>query len=414
MTMTYKSNYMQQFLKAIIMGSVVLALVSCGNTTAKDKKGELGDMKVKLEKLKKEKNGLDAEIRQLEEQITKADPAAASQVQKLVSIDTVRVQDFTHFIELQGKVDAENISYVAPRGMGGTVKAIYVTEGQVVRKGQLILKLDDIVARQQVSAAQQGIAGLESQLKLAQSVYERQQNLWKQNIGTEVQVLQAKTNAEAIVSQLNAARANVRLAQEQVNMSNVLAEMSGTIDVLNIKVGELFSPANAMAPSGGIRIVNSNNLKVKVEVPENYLSKIQVGTNLEVVFPELNNRVVTTKVSVVGRQIDQTTRSFYIEGKIPSDKNFRPNQIATVRIQDYKAPSAIAIPVNVVQNDETGKYVYIMETANGKTVARKKVVIAGEAYGGMIEIKSGLKGGEKIVTQGYQSIYDGQVITTGK
>lgn len=396
----------------ISMGVLLVAfIVSCGSAK-KDEKAVLNDKKVKLEKLKKQKSGLDLEIRQMEEEITKLDPQA-SQTQKLVAVDTVRVQDFTHFIELQGKVDAKNTAYVAPRGSGGTVKAIFVNKGQPVRKGQLLLKLDDAVARQSVSAAQQNIAGLESQVKLAQSVYERQQNLWKQNIGTEVQVLQAKTNAEAAQSQLNAARAAVRIAQEQASQSNVYAEINGTVDQLNIRVGEYFSGAG---PDGKpqITIVNTSDLKVLVQVPENYLSKVNQGTELEVEFPELNNRVVKSKVTVASKLIDPTTRTFYIEGKLPADKDFRPNQIAVVKIEDYNRKATVTVPINVVQSDEKGKYVYVMEKSNNKMVARKKNVIVGEAYGGLLEVKSGLNGGEQIITEGYQSVYDGQAITTGK
>jgi RND family efflux transporter MFP subunit len=402
---------MNNLFKISLTVMIAAIVVACGSA-AKDKKGDVGDLKVKLEKLKKEKVGLETEIRQVEEQLVKADPASAQQVMKLVAVDTVRVQDFSHYIELQGKVDAKNVAYVAPRGPGGAVKAIYVTRGQNVRKGQLILKLDDAIARQQVAAAQQAIAGLEAQVKLAQSVYERQQNLWRQNIGTEVQVLQAKTNAEAAQSQLSAARANVRLAQEQVSLSNVYAEISGTIDELNVKVGEFFSPGSASSERSGIRIVNTGDLKVLVNVPENYLSRMSVGTELEVVLPELNNRVVSTKISSMGKFIDPTTRTFFIEGKLPADKDFRPNQIANVKVLDYKSPATVAVPVNIVQSDEKGKYLYIMEIVNGRKIARKKVVNVGEAYGGLIEIKGGLTGGELIIIDGYQSVYDGQALAT--
>lgn len=396
----------------LAVAGIWLLLAACGSSS-KDQKALLGDKKVELEKLKKEKNKLDADIHQLEAEIAKLDTNAASTL-KLVSVAPVTSGDFNHYIELQGRVDAENVAYVSPRGLGGAVKAIYVTEGQVVRKGQLLLKLDDAIARQQASAAEQQIAGAEAQAKLAQSVYERQQNLWKQNIGTEVQVLQAKTNAEAAASQLNAARANARLAQEQVDQSNVYAEIGGTIDQLNIKVGEFFSPQSAAVPTSGIRIVNTSNLKIKVPVPENYLSKVNVGTPLEIVLPELNNRTVSSKVTVVARLIDPISRSFTIEGKLPADKDLRPNQIATVKIQDYKRANTITVPVNVVQSDEKGKYLYIAETAGDKTLARRKTVVTGEAYGGQMEIKSGLKGDEQIITQGYQTVYEGQSIAMAK
>lgn len=411
--MTYKINNMKGILNITLAASLALFLVACGGSATKDNKAELGDKKAALEKLRKEKGSLDAEIKKLEDEIAKADPNAAG-TQKLVAVSAVDTGTFTHFIDLQGKVDAENVAYVSPRGMGGTVKAVYVTEGQAVRKGQTILRLDDAVARQQLAAAQQQIAGLESQAKLAQSVYERQQNLWKQNIGSEVQVLEARTRAEAAASQLAASRANVRLAQEQVDQANVTAEISGTIDQLNVKVGEFFSPQSAANPQSGIRIVNTSNLKVRVQVPENYLSRIKVGSPLEVVLPELNNRVIKSKVTVAGKLIDPTTRSFYVEGKLPSDKDLRPNQTAVVKIEDYKRAAAITVPLNIVQSDETGKYLFVVDKQGAKTVARRRIVTVGESYGGKIEILSGLTASDLVITEAYQTLYDGQAITTGK
>ena len=410
-TMTYKANNMKKILGFTLVVTLVLMMASCGNSS-KDNKGELGDKKVELEKKKKEKDKLDADIRKLEEDIAKADPNASS-VKKLVSVAPVQVQDFVHYIELQGRIDAKNTAYVGPRGQPGQVKAVYITEGQTVHKGQLLLKLDDAVARQQVAAAQQQVAGLESQARLTQSVYERQENLWKQNIGTEVQVLQAKTAAEAAQAQLNAARATASQAGEQVAHTNVVAEISGTIDKLNVRVGEIFSGAGADGKPQ-ITIVNTSDLKAYVLVPENYLARVKVGAPIQVVLPELNNRVITTKVSVAGKLIDPTTRSFTAEAKLPADKDLRANQAAVVKIEDYKTANAITVPINVVQTDEKGKFLYIAETANGKTVARKRVVITGESYGGVTEIKSGLQSNEQIITEGYQSVYDGQAITVAK
>lgn len=390
-----------------------LFLASCG-AGAKDKKGETGDLKVKLEKLKKEKNALDADIRKLEAEISKADPKGAQQVQKLVSVDTLRIQDFSHYIELQGKIDAEGMAYVAPTGQGGLVKAVYIKAGQKVSKGQLILRLDDAMARQSVIAAQQQTGVLKARLAQAQTVYERYQNLWKQNIGAEIQVINAKADVDALQSQLRAAQAQVGMAQEQANMSNVYAGISGMIDEMNVTVGEFFSPQSAAMPGAGIRIVNNNNLKIVTNVPENYVTRIKKGDKVEVVIPESGKPAYQSVISMVGGSIDPTTRSFATEAKLPSDPFLKPNQTATMKILDYQAKGVVAVPVNVVQTDEKGKYVYVIEKAGDKMVARKKVVIAGEAYNGMMEIKSGLTGGELIITEGYQTVYDGQAVMTGK
>lgn len=401
---------MKKLVGLALVSSLVLIMASCGSG-AKDKKADLGDKKVQLEKLKKQKNDLDGKIRQLEQEIAKADPNASS-VKKLVSVDSVTSQDFIHYVDLQGKIDAKNVAYVAPQGQPGLVKSIFVTKGQAVKKGQLLLKLDDVLVRQAAAAKEQEIAGLEAAAKLKQSIYERRQNLWKENIGSEVEVLSAKTEAEAAASQLSAARAGLRAAREQVNQSNVYAEISGTIDELNVRVGETFTGMAGNKPQ--ITIVNTGDLKAYAQVPENYLSKVHVGTPIQVVLPELNNRAISTKVSVASKLIDPVTRSFYVEGQLPVDKDLRPNQAAVIKIEDYKKQNAITVPVNIVQSDEKGKYLYVVATENGKTVARRRTVILGESYGGAAEIISGLKAGEQIITEGYQTLYDGQAITTTK
>ncbi len=402
---------MQNIWKVTVIAALTITLAACGGS-AKDKKGELGDKKAQLEKLKKEQQTLNDKVAKLEDDIIKLDPNAATVKAKLVAVSTIGVDTFTHFIDLQGKIDAKNVAYVAPRGQGGQIRAIYVKQGDIVRKGQTILKLDDALARQGMVTAQQQISGIKAQLALAQSVYERQQNLWKEKIGTEVQVLQAKTQAEALQGQLNAAQANVQLAQEQVNQSTVVAEISGTVDQMNVKVGEFFSPQSAATPGAGISIVNTGDLKVLVQVPENYLDRVSVGSMLKVTLPEANNKVVMSRVTVAGRLIDPITRSFYIEGKLPVDKSFRPNQIAVVQIQDYSTPSAITIPVNTLQNDEKGKFVLVAVTENGKMIARKKQIIIGQLYRDKLEVKSGLVAGDKVIIEGFQGLYDGQNITT--
>jgi RND family efflux transporter MFP subunit len=236
--------------------------------------------------------------------------------------------------------------------------------------------------------------------------------LWKQNIGAEIQVINAKADVDALQSQLNAANAQVRLAQEQAAQANVYAEISGTIDEMNVKVGEFFSPQSAAMPGSGIRIVNSNQMKIVTEVPENYIARVKKGDKVEVVVPEAGNLRIPSTISVVGASIDPLKRSFTTEAKLPSNNLLKPNQTATMRILDYEVKGGIAAPVNLVQTDEKGKYIYVAEPSNGKLVARKRRVDVGEAYAGQMEIRNGLKGGDIIITQGYQTVYDGQLITT--
>jgi membrane fusion protein (multidrug efflux system) len=346
-----------------------------------------------------------------------ADKKAETPVEQnemLVSVDTLRVGSFSHFIDLQAKVEAEDMAYVAPSGLGGLIKAIYVKTGQRVSKGQTLLKLDDAVARQQLSAAQQQTGMLKARLEQAKTIYQRYQNLWAQNIGAEISVINAKADVDALSAQLNAAQAQVAMAQEQVNMSNVKAEISGIVDELNVKVGELYTAQTAATPGMGIRIVNNSSLKIVTAIPENYVARVKKGSVIEVVIAESGKSSFSTKLEVVGESINPNTRSFNAEAKIPSDPLYKPNQTANIKILDYKADSVISIPLNTVQRDETGRYTYLAESNNGKLLARKRVIETGEAYGGQIEIKSGLRSGDLLITRGFQNVYDGQIIKAVK
>jgi len=403
---------MKHILNITTAAALSLLLVACGG--GKADRGAVADKKAELEKLKGEQKKINEQIAKVEDELMKLDSSYGAAKAKLVALQTIGSDSFQHFIDLQGRIDAVNVAMVSPRGMGGVIRSIHVKPGQNVSKGQLIMRLDNALASQQLQQARQQIAGLEADLKLKQSIYERQQNLWKSNIGTEVQVLQAKTAVEAAASQLAAARAGVGTAQETVNQSNVYAEISGTVDVVNVKVGEVFSAQSAANPQTGIRIVNTGDLKIVVQVPENYLGKVNTGSVLQITLPEANNKVLTTKANAVSKLIDPVSRTFTVEGKIGQDKAIKANQIARVQIRDYASNNAITIPVNILQSDDKGKYILVAVTENGKLVARRKTVIVGELYADRLEVKSGLAIGDKIITDGFQSLYDGQLITEGK
>ncbi|GGH80900.1 RND family efflux transporter MFP subunit [Filimonas zeae] len=372
----------------IAMIAVTLTASSC------KEKDPLKAKKEELAKLKTKQSDLNKNITKLEGEIARLDPNAVPEKPKLVSIDTVTNKPFSHFIELQGRVDAENIAYVTPRGGGGQVKAVYVKKGERVSKGQLLLKLDDAVARKQ-------IAQLQTQLDYAQNLYERRNNLWKENIGTEVELITAKNNVEQVQRQME-------LAKEQLGFSNVYADMNGVAEEVTIRVGELFTGGN---PASGIKLVNTGDLKVTAQVPENYLGRVKQGDNLLVVFPDVN-KTINARITLAGQLIDVNSRSFYIEARLPNDKAFKPNQVALVKIQDYSVAQAVTAPVNTLQTDDKGKFLLVAVNEAGKWRAKKRQVQQGELYGDRIEIKEGLKAGDLIITDGYQSLYDGQLITT--
>ncbi|MEO6670636.1 MAG: efflux RND transporter periplasmic adaptor subunit [Ferruginibacter sp.] len=392
----------------VVMMSAFMA--ACGNSEKKEGNASVTEKKAALEKLKKEQAANDEKIHKLQDEITKLDPDSDKSKIKLVGVSPVAVQDFKHYIDLQGKVDAENISYISPRGMGGQVKAVLVKQGQRVSKGQLLLKLDDAIMRQSFVASRQQLEGIKTQLNLAKDLYNRQKNLWDQGIGTQVQLLTAKTNVEGLENQLSAAGEQVKVAQEQLNTSNVYSDVSGIADIVNIKVGETFSGMTAMGPQ--IKIVNNNSLKVITSVPENYIGRLHTGTPVLISIPDIN-KTFNSSISLLSQSIDNSSRGFSAEIKIPSDPALKPNQSTVVKILDYSAKAAVVIPVNTVQTDENNKYVYVIEKSNdGKIIARKKVITLGDAYGELVEIKSGLSAGEQLITEGYQNLYEGQQVGT--
>jgi RND family efflux transporter MFP subunit len=358
---------MQSFIKLFFISIFAILIVSCG-AGKKEKDSALNDQKSKLEKLKKQQADLNAEIKKLQADISKVDTANGNAEKgKLVVLDTVRVENFTHYIDLQGKVDAENTSYISPRGMGGQVRAVYVKQGQVVRKGQLLLKLDDAIVRQNVAAAKQGMEATKAQLALAKSVYERYKNLWDQNIGSEVQLMQYKTNVDALQANLRTQQESVKLAQEQLATTNVVSNVNGVADEVNIHAGETFTGA----PTMGIKIVNTRNLKVVTNIPENYLSRVSKGTPVIVTIPDVN-KTYKSSISLISQAIGTLSRGFIAEAKIPSDKNVKPNLTASIKIQDYTKSNAITVPINTLQTDERGKFVLIAVKEGDKMVARSR------------------------------------------
>ena len=378
--------------KLFIIAALFTTIASCSNDSNSDNTG-VTEKKAKLESLKTEKAALEVSIKNLENEIDELDPNATDK-SKLVAIASVTKQDFTHYIELQGRVDATDVVIVTPRGMPSQVKEIFLKKGDNVTKGQLLLKLDDAIVLQQLEA-------LNTQLVFAKNIYERQKNLWNQNIGTEVQLISSKNSVDALEKQISTVK-------ESWKTTFVYSPISGIADDVNIKVGEIFMGANGLGPQ--IRIINNSNMKVVTDVPETYAARVKKGSVVVVVIPDLNKTYNST-INVVGASININTRTFSTESKLPSDAALRLNQIAIVKIKDYFAPNSITIPINLVQTDENGKYVFVAAQSGNKLIAKKRTVIVGESFNGMIEVKSGLSATDKIITEGYQAVYDDQSIT---
>lgn len=370
---------------------LVVTLAACSAGT-KDKKGDLNDKKVQLQQLKDQQTQIAAQINKLEEEIAKLD-SNANVVAKLVSVMPLTEQKFEHYIDLQGTITTDNIYHVTPRMGPAQIKAIYVKQGDPVKKGQLLIKLDDGTLKQQIEQAK-------INLNYARDLYQRRKNLWDQNIGTEVEVNTARNNVANLEKQVD-------LLNEQLSFTNVYAEVSGVIEKMDARVGGTFTGG----PGSEVTIVNPSSLKAEVAIPENYLARVKRGTPVIVEVPDINKQFNST-ISRISTLIDPASRGFTAEAKLTGVRDVKPNQVAIVKIKDYSASNVIVVPISTIQTDERGKFVYVMVTEKDKKVARKRPVAVGEIYGEQIEIKQGLQAGDQLITAGFQDLYEGQVLTT--
>ena len=244
----------------------------------------------------------------------------------------------------------------------------------------------------------QTLEELKTQIDFASNIYNKQKSLWDQKIGSEVQYLTAKNNKESLENKL-------KTLQEQINMMKITSPIDGTIEEMPIKIGQSMAPG---IPA--FRVVNFSKVKIMAEVAEAYSAKVSKGDSVLVSFPDINLEI-KDKISFASKYINPINRTFSIEIKFNSGKNpIRANMVTVIKIADYNSPNAIIIPVNLVQSDNTGSYVYVSETINGKLVAKKRMVKQGMNYNGIVEILDGLKVGDKIITTGYQDLEEGQTI----
>lgn len=355
-------------MKRILLIAVIAIVAACNSN--KDPKAELAD-------LKKQRTELDVKIAELEASLGASDTTKVAA--KDISVIDITESSFKNYLEVQGKIDAEENIQVNPQAQG-VVTAVYVNVGQRVNKGQVLAQIDDKVLRQNINE-------LQTQLTLATSLFNRQKNLWDQKIGTEVQYISAKT-------QKDAAENRIATLRSQISMYKIKSPISGTVDAMDLKVGQSVAPGMS-----GIRVINASNLKAKAFVAETYAGRVSQGDEVNIVFPDIPDSL-KTKINFASKTIDPSSRSFEIQINLPSNKKYRPNMLAVLKIVDYQNAKAIVIPVSAIQKSENGDFVYIAK--NG--VAKKAVVKTGKTYEGKVEILSGLNVGDKLITAGAQNL----------
>ena len=366
-----------------IYSAIVVLLVSCGKPA---------DKNAELEKLKAQRSQLETQIAKLEAEIN---PNGAKSDDKAVPVKIVDAREcvFNHYVEVQGVVDGDQNIAVSPQS-GGVVTAVYVKEGSPVQKGQVMAELDAQVLKQSLEE-------VNTQLVLANSIFQKQSALWDKKIGSEVQYLQAKANKDALEQRANTIK-------EQIEMSKIISPISGTVENVPLRVGQMASPG---LPTSAIRVINMGVAKISAEVSENFASRIKNGNDAIISFPDLGKEI-ESKLNFTSRFIDPTNRTFKVECRVSSKEvELRANMIANIRIKDYSNDKAFCIPANYVQSNQDGKYVYVAKQDGVNWKAERRVVKTGMDYNGSVEILDGLAVGDKIIVSGFQGLNAGEKVT---
>ena len=363
--------------------TILAVFASCGPT----------DNKAKLEKLKAQHDALATQISQLETQVYPN--GMPSEVKAIpVKINPVAPCVFTHYVEVQGIVDGNQNVAVSPQ-TGGIVTKLYVTEGSNVKKGQVLAELDATVLNQTLDE-------LKTQYNFTANLFEKQRALWEKNIGSELQYLQAKTNKEGLENK-------IKTLQGQIDMTKIVSPISGTVESVPLKVGQMASPGT---PTSSIRVINMSIAKIKADVSENFASRIQNSNKVLVRFPDLGKEIESS-LNFASSFIDPTNRTFQVECRIQGGKEvtLRANMIAYVKIKDYTNEKAFCLPANYIQTNNSGKFVYVATSKDNKWIATRRIIKQGMDYNGVAEIVEGIVEGDKVITSGFQGLNEGAQIS---
>lgn len=365
--------------------------VACGGPAGEEAYPEdLAGKKALLKEKRQEVKELQDLVAQLEGEIEELSPAT-EKARRLVTSTKVGRQDFSHYVEIQGSVQADDL-IAATSEVAGRIIQLNVKEGQFVKKGQLVAKLD-------LEQLNKQIAEVEKSLELANTVYERQKRLWDQNIGSEIQYLEAKNGKERLEKSLETLRF-------QLEKANVYSPASGIVEMVITQSGEITAPG---API--FQILNTSQLKVVASVPETYLTAVNMGEQITVQFPALNSEQ-SARVNLIGRQIDPANRTFAVEAAINNANGvIKPNLLAIVLIKDYAAENEVVVPIETVQQEVSGKdFVYIKGSNQDGDFAKKVYVDMGRSYQGNVVIEKGLEGGEELILEGARGLVENDLI----
>lgn len=375
---------------------LTLLLVSCGG----EKKQTIEEVITtdNLESIRLKRSEVVAQQQVIAEQLKQLDAkiAVLDTTKKVPLITTFKAEQsvFNHYLELQGNVNTKKNLVVFPE-FNGILTKIYVKEGQQVNKGQILAKIDDGGMSQQLAQAQ-------IQANLAKTTFERQERLWNQKIGSEIQFLQAKSTYDAQVQA-------VSQIQQQIAKTTVRAPFSGTIDDIITEQGSVVAPGQSEL----LRIVNLDDMYIETDVPERYITNVIKNKSVEVEFPILG-KIIQTKIRQAGNFINPANRTFKVEVAVPNkDKTIKPNLTAKLKINDYTNKEALLIPQSIISENAEGKqYIYVVKNKkdNKEGTAERVIIETGKTQGDVIEVLKGINNGTEIIQEGARSVKNGQTV----
>ena len=383
---------MKYLLNILILASLFLASCQQAEEIPTDLNGKKTYLKTKQTELRE----LQKKIASIEAEIEAIDPEAKKEKPRtLVTTQTITRTDFNRYIELQAAVEAEDM-VAASSETGGRIISLKVKEGQYVKRGQLIATTD-------LEQINKSIAEIEKGLELAVDVFSRQKRLWDQNIGSEIQFLQAKNNKERLEKSLET-------VQHQLTKGNVYAPKSGVIETVIAKAGEMAGPG---API--VQILNTSQIKIAANVPEKFLRNVKQGEMMTIEIPALDMKT-KGRVTMLGRTINPANRTFKVEVNLSNPKGLlKPNLLANMLLNDFSAKDVITVPLELVQQEVSGKdYVFVKKDGTDGAMASKIYVTTGESYDGNIIIQKGLQGGEELIATGARGMSNNALIQVQK
>ncbi|MCX7743662.1 MAG: efflux RND transporter periplasmic adaptor subunit [Flavobacteriales bacterium] len=368
-----------------VISGVAALLWACGGKAPDN----LEARKKQLDKYKNQLQELELKIAELEKEIALMDTSGSTGLKsRLVKVDTLKGSEFVHYIDIQGTIDSDENILVSPE-MPGVITAIHVKEGDRVTRGTLLANMD-------ASTLSNTLEEVKTSLALATTAYEKQKRLWDQNIGSEMQYLQAKTQKENLENR-------VKTIEAQIAMTRMKSPINGTVDAVNVKIGEMANPGLS-----GIRVVNLDKVKVKAMVSDNFIANIRKGDEVIIELPDIG-KVINAKISFVGQVINQQNRSFAVEVNLDNkEKMLRPNMIAKLKIKDLKLEDVLVVSSNLIQRAGNQRFIMVAVNENGNYVARKREVTTGSEYDGKTVITSGLTNGDLVIVSGQNEVVDGQ------